>query len=347
MKMKNSALNGPWSTSRSSLIATWRTSNTVLDYVFYDTDALSAEERASLSAHTDPLGSILVVHPGASRKPIHPMTPLQFVEEQQGKPAEAVSALVVAGVGSSALGTAALARDVADYLGRPVAGIVSGLGLADVAAEALGGWFVFGATNVLRDALARGLDVFVQDHVRDQKTHDAMKQHFQASGLDPEFFIYGSPDSTALLYVLSKLGSKIKLLVGHSKGNYSIENALEGWRQMTKAPRTPIPADLQIVTLSAVIWFPPQFAHVRQVIGQIDWFGMLNSRPDVNYLLYPGAWHTLNRDLLGHLPVAQALKLAGIQSRPLANSALPNGKGRGKQARLNCLRVQTNALVSN
>ncbi len=241
------------------------------------------------------------------------MTPLDFIHEQDREVSEPVSTLVVAGVGSSALGTAALARDVADYLGRPVAGIVSGLGLADVTAEAMGGWFVFGAANAMRDLLARSLAPSVQDHVRDQATHDDMKQHFKRMGLDPDFFIYGSPDSAALLYLLSKLGSRIKLLVGHSKGNYSIENALEGLGQMTKAPSSLMAADLQIVTLSAVIWFEPQFAQVHQYIGQLDFLGMINSRPDLRCTFIPGAWHTLNHTLPGHVSVAQALKLAEIK----------------------------------
>ncbi|MFC5462080.1 hypothetical protein [Massilia niabensis] len=42
--------------------------------------------------------------------------------------------LAVAGVGSSALGTAAFARNVADAFGEPVAGLVSGYGMADLLA---------------------------------------------------------------------------------------------------------------------------------------------------------------------------------------------------------------------
>jgi len=43
------------------------------------------------------------------------------------------------GVGSSPLGTAALARAVADALDTDVAGIITGYGLSDVMAEALCG----------------------------------------------------------------------------------------------------------------------------------------------------------------------------------------------------------------
>ena len=305
------------SSARASLVSTWRTMNTSLDGVFYDTAALSSRERSTLSAHVDAQGMVLVVYPGNAGRPIAAMTPLQFTtaEQKQSK----VSTIVVAGVGSSALGTACLARNVANYLGEPVAGIVSGLGLADVGTEAFGGWFVFGAANVIRDLLARTLQFFVVDHVRDQATHDDMKRHLSEMGLSPEFFIYGSPDSTALLYLLSKLGSKIKLLVGHSKGNYSIENALEGLQRVSK-----VPENIKVITLSAVIWFDPQVVQLNQFIGNIDAFGMLNSRPDVRCAFIPGAWHSLNSALPGHLSVAQALSLAGLQpahaSRPLGAS---------------------------
>lgn len=91
-------------------------------------------------------------------------------------------------MGSSALGAAALARNVADHRRAPVAAIVAGLGLADVVTEALGGWFVFGAGNVVRDVLAR------------------------------DRFIFESPDSVALRLILVEVGERIGLLVGHSKG---------------------------------------------------------------------------------------------------------------------------------
>ncbi len=61
--MKTIALNVPLTISRPWWISTGRIFNTALDLVFYDTGSLSENEQAKLSAHTDPLGSILVVHP--------------------------------------------------------------------------------------------------------------------------------------------------------------------------------------------------------------------------------------------------------------------------------------------
>ncbi len=142
-----------------------------------------------------------------------------------------------------------------------------------------------------------------------------MKRHFDAAGIDTDRFIYGSPDSTALLYLLLKRGTRIKLLVGHSKGNYSIENALEGWTAAGKKTNTPVTTDLCIITLGAVIRFPPEFSNVHQFIGQIDYFGMMNSRSMLERTSVPGAWHSLNTLMPGHLSVKEALASVDLTFR--------------------------------
>ena len=298
-----------WELPRRASVAAWRTFNTTLDEVFYDVGALSSGERAGLAAHAAPEGAVLVVHPGASEEPIRRFAPVDFVQEQETPGGGAVDTVVIAGVGSSALGTAALARDVADHLGRPVAGIVSGLGMSDVLSEALGGWFVFGARNALRETLAVLFDAYdLRDHVRDESTHRDMKQRFVSAGVDTDHFIYGSPDSATLLYLLLKLGGRIRRLVGHSKGNYSIENALEGWLEHSRNTGTPIHPALCIVTLGAVIRFPPDYTELYQLIGQLDCFGLLNSRLFVERIGVPGAAHSLNLAVPGHLSVRAALE---------------------------------------
>jgi hypothetical protein len=132
--------------------------------------------------------------PGSAGQEIRALTPEAFVREQQERTSDTVATVVVAGVGSSAVGTAALARGVADYLGTPVAGIVSGLGLADVVSEALGGWVVFGARNALREVVARFLDAFaLKDHVRDPETHRELKADVAPPETPNERFLYGEP----------------------------------------------------------------------------------------------------------------------------------------------------------
>ncbi len=311
--MNSNAASQAWAIARHSYLSSWRVLNSTLDVVFYDVASLSPQEKSRLSAHTNPEGSVLIVPPRSAGEQIEALMPGDFVRERSNGKGHAVDAIVVAGVGSSAVGTAALARNVADYLHRPVAGIVSGFGISDVISEALGGWFVLGANNTLRDIFARMFDAYeLKDHVRDPESHQDIKEHFESAGIDKDRFIYGSPDSTTLLYLLSRLGNRIKLLVGHSKGNYSIENALEGLLAACKKTGTPISSDLCIVTLGAVIRFPSEFPNVHQFIGQVDFFGMMNSRAFLRRVQVPGAWHSLNTLMPGHLPVREALQAVEV-----------------------------------
>jgi hypothetical protein len=292
----------------------------MLDVAFYDIGALSVHERSMLSAYAGPEGSVLVVYPRNPGRSIRVLTPAAFVREQLAKTSDPVNA-VVAGVGSSAVGTAALARNVADYLDRPVEGVVSGFGISDALAEALGGWFVLGARNALRDTLARLLDGYeLKDHVRDPESHGELKAQLASAGMAGDRFIYGNPDSTTLLYLLSNFGRQLTLLVGHSKGSYSIENALEGWLDLRRDAPSPVHVDLHVVTLGAVIWFPPEFAHLHQFIGRIDYFGMLNSRVFVQRIGVPGAWHSLNTSVPGHLSVTSALESVDVLGELLAST---------------------------
>ena len=92
-----------------------------------------------------------------------------------------IRAIAVAGVGSSALGTAALARNFADALNTDVAGIVTGYGLSDVMTEAFGGWFAFGAADRIRYTMERILRAHALNHVggcrvgRERRVGDALR----------------------------------------------------------------------------------------------------------------------------------------------------------------------------
>lgn len=301
----------PSRAARRQVLGLARGLDTFLDGIFYDVGALSTREIDRLTAHPVDEGLVIVVPPARAREGIRSFTPSEFVA------AELVSAsvdvVVVAGVGSSAVGTAALARNVADVLGRPVAGIVSGQGMADVLAEALGGFFVFGVRNAMRDGIARWLDALDwKDHVRDPKTHADVTAALAAARLDRDGFVFGSPDSTALLYLLLRLGRRIRLLVGHSKGNYSIENALHGWLAAQGRKADVSPASLCIVTLGAVIHFDAAFRNVHQFIGSVDALGQANSRPGLHAAQLPGRWHSLNSRLAGAISVREALEAVDL-----------------------------------
>ena len=299
---------------RKFLVPAGRIFNTGLDTMFYDVNSLTPQEQKQLRTRIHPEGSVLVVHPAAEAREIENYTFMDFINSRKKLENDAVDTIVAAGVGSSDLGTAALARNAADKLKRPVAGIVAGYGLADMVSEAMGGWFVFGLKNAVRDGLARIFDMFqMKDHVWDDDSYRSLVGDERIRDFEINRFMYGSPDSTALLLILYHLSDRIRVLVGHSKGNYVIENALEGLVELCKLKHRKIPRDIQIITMGAVLRFPEQFSKVVQFIGSIDWFGMFNSRPGLNPHRIPGAWHSLNTDLFGHMSVGAVLESAQVQ----------------------------------
>lgn len=142
--------------------------NTSIDALFYDVPALvdalrSRGETVAATANTaasagrgqldlgalkNPEGSLLVIDP---RNPPYVKAfddVTVFLAERDGA-AKQVEIATIAGVGSSALGSAALAWDVSSAFRKPVLAIVPGYGVADVLLQALGGWYGFGMYDFL------------------------------------------------------------------------------------------------------------------------------------------------------------------------------------------------------
>src|SRR5271157_4650284 len=95
-----------------------KTRNQAIDSVFYDTGSLTYEEWLSLSPWVDKKGKIIVVSPSGSVSPEgkpktirHYESPEEFLLTDDWRN---IVAIAIAGVGSSVIGTAALARTVAD-----------------------------------------------------------------------------------------------------------------------------------------------------------------------------------------------------------------------------------------
>ena len=130
----------PW---REAALESFRRRNAILDGIFYDIGKVTREEALTIAPWLAREGAILVVPPTGAGSLVLCGTVDDFFAA--GGPG--IRILVVAGVGSSALGAAAFARNVADAFGTPVAAVVSGYGLADLLTEALGGWFWFGTLN--------------------------------------------------------------------------------------------------------------------------------------------------------------------------------------------------------
>ena len=273
--------------------------NEIFDNLFYDTGSLTAEEKQNLSPLENHEGSIIVVSPKASGKAI-----LEFdtVEDFLASSPRSVKALVVAGVGSSVIGTASLARNVANAYNIDVAGVVSGYGAADMLSEALGGWFFYGAADKYRLKMREAVDDFGSF-----MNFNPFFPTMQPAATPKEQSGTQKTDIGALMEILESDVVDLSLIVGHSKGNLLIDFALEKFAKEF-AKKHKYFDDLHIVSLGAVTNFPPQFTNVYQFLGGIDWFGGLNSRLSLDHTTVPQAWHHLNTELPFHISIESLLK---------------------------------------
>jgi hypothetical protein len=282
------------SPAREAFLESFRQRNAFLDYLFYDVGVVTADEARRLAPRWAAEGAILVVPPsGLGAVQLCPGVDA-FVQAGGAE----VSTLVVAGVGSSALGSAAFARNVADALGRPVAAIVSGYGLADVATEALGGFFWFGMLNHLRHSFER-IDEMLQPKVVQPVSEESV-----ATAI-----VRLSRDTQTVLALLRDPRLSFDLLAGHSKGNLVLSEALYELREQDALHTEELAKRVKIVTVSARIAMPLPFTEVIDIMGGWDWFGGLNSRPDIEPdHIVPNAWHHTNTEIPFHLPVVSSVR---------------------------------------
>ncbi len=275
-----------------------RQRNAFLDWLFYDIKTISKDGAKAISPWLAAEGAILIVPPSGKGT----LKLCSSIEELVAVSARTVHTLVVAGVGSSALGSAALARNVADAIDAPVAAVVSGYGLADIAAEAFGGFFLFGTLNSVRHSFEwldrlRESGIISDPKVRNQKSN---------GNLSP---VRLSKDTRTVQALLTTDALSFDLLVGHSKGNLVLSEALFAIHESDPALIKTIGKKARVVTLSAKIAMPMAISNVIDVMGQIDNFGGLNSRPDIHTdYRVPAAWHHTNTDLFFHLPVTKTMR---------------------------------------
>lgn len=287
------------SVPEAALEAYWAR-NLTLDGLFYDVKALTSEEAARLGDQTKvPEGAILVVPPEGD------IEICRSIEEFAAVDRSGVRALAVAGVGSSALGAAALARNVATATGGPVAAIVSGYGYADLATEALGGWFWFGTINRLRHGF-EVLDRLLAPPPGTFALEAAVRKTEPSTPLSKY-----SLDTYTVLQLLGDPQFGFDLLVGHSKGNLVISEALYALDLARPERLAELGAAARIVTISARIAMPRACKSVVDVMGAADGFGELNSTLGIcTDIPVPGAGHHTNTDLPGHIDVADVVRQA-------------------------------------
>lgn len=269
--------------------------NTTADWIFYDTGALTQKECDFLIHETTIEGAILVVHPSGSNMGVLKYSDFDKLCAGKGKLLQRFS---IAGVGSSDVGAAALARTLADYYQEPVGAIVAGYGVADLLTEALGGWFVLGSANRMM--------AYINDYLDKPDYNGTLKLTNDNNLIDL------SPDSKTLLNLLLDTKREIKSLGGHSKGCLSIAYALEALTNSGNKDAFKKAKQINIITAGAVIELPKGFNRVTQFIGSIDWFGGMNSRHDVDKITVPNAWHHLNTEFPLHMDLQSEMSAHNV-----------------------------------
>lgn len=292
------SLDPPANRSTSLIGESIRRRNTVADWMFYDVGALTDAELSTLLRTTNLEGSILVVEPrgadGSAR-----IQKFETFERFRAEPGELLRHFAIAGVGSSDVGAAALARNLADHLDAPVGAIVSGYGVSDLLSEALGGYFFFGAANQALDAMHRAPDMFLR----------ASKPQPEATARTSGGLLDGvlSPDTRTLIRLLSEEERQIETVLGHSKGCLSMFYAFQSIKAHANPDAFERTRDIDLITTGAVVAFPAGLTRLRQYLGALDWFGGLNSRIGVPYIRVPDAWHHTNTALPLHMDLAPLL----------------------------------------
>jgi hypothetical protein len=267
------------------------------DSLVYDTNALSEKQKEALLERTALEGSIIVVWPGKSERIEFCDTADQFLKQYRGK--RSIDAITIAGVGSSDLGTAAFAKSVANGLDRPAIGIVTGYGIADWMSEAMGGFLWFGMRNrvqSLMDYMSGALEGAFTDMLLGQNGFLFTEQKY----------IPGLPECSSLLKLLQANQNTTKILVGHSKGNFSIANSLVGLQERVET----INHDMAIVTFGCGVRLPDGFDKVHQYVGTLDFLGIMNTpvfEADAVHWL-PFALHHINPSTPGGIDVATIIK---------------------------------------
>jgi hypothetical protein len=296
--------------------------NTALDFIFYDVPTLRAALAAmgapmqarltsriiDFDAVSDPAGSLLLID--ATTAPyVHKYLSVKKFLESPYQETRDVDIATITGVGSSALGSAALAWDISVALEKPVLAIVPGYGVADVVLQALGGWFAFGLHDFLssKTLIQTGLATAAPETARiGRELAASVPQEPTARGAP--IFRHGSGSSDVLHALLQYRVTPFRLLVGHSKGALQINNAI----QSLPAERT---QGLRVVTLGCPIGENVAGVDYHQYLGLFDALGQLNAWghwPEH----WPATWHSTN-------PVLPPAMAAG----EMTSESVRNGSG--------------------
>lgn len=115
-------------------------------------------------------------------------------------------------------------------------------------------------------------------------------------------------DALTLVNLMMDPDRQIKSVYGHSKGCKSISSALEALKRAGQDDVIKRQKSMRIVTAGTVISVPGPFSELSQFLGELDWFGGMNSDRSQTFETIPGTWHHLNTTMPGHLDFRDILK---------------------------------------
>lgn len=296
-------------TMRNAALEPWRLRNTGIDALYYDVRALTSDETFYVSDSIASEGLIMIVPPTGGGM----LTLCDSVDEFRLRGGKDVRAMAVAGVGGSAIGAAAFARNVADAIDAPVAAVVSGYGLGDIVNEAIGGAFLFGWLGHIRSNLEVIDDVIGRPKLGAYGKRDEEADSHRSTGLDA--------DTVSTL--LADPDLSFTLIAGHSRGNRVIADALYALKSSDPGRIETLANTARIVTFGGRIKMPEAFTEVIDVVGELDWFGELNSRPRIaTDIKIPFCGHSTNTDLPAALHVTKIIGEILSGEAPLATMSI-------------------------
>ncbi|MBB4006341.1 hypothetical protein [Allorhizobium taibaishanense] len=279
---------------RNAALELWRLRNTSLDALYYDIRALTSDEAFYISGALAAEGLIMIVPPTGQGM----LTLCETVDEYLLRGGRQVRVMAVAGIGGSAAGSAAFARNVADAVGAPVAAVVSGYGLGDLVAEALGSNFFFGHLGFLRRNFEMIDDMVGRPHFGDYTRRPTLHDAPRRTSLDA--------DTVEALLMHNEL--RFDLVTGHSKGNLIVNEALTAIAEEAPSRLAQLRERMRVISFGTRIALPEPLAAPLSVMGELDWYGEMNARgPTANTIRVPRAGHSTNTSLPGALNVTALL----------------------------------------
>ncbi|KAA3511845.1 cell envelope biogenesis protein OmpA [Agrobacterium vitis] len=279
---------------RNVALEPWRLRNSSLDALYYDIRALTSDEAFYISDALAAEGLIMIVPPTGQGM----LTLCETVDEYLLRGGREVRAMAVAGIGGSAAGAAAFARNVADAIEAPVCAVVSGYGLGDVVAEALGGAFFFGPLGFLRRNFEMIDDLVGRPQFGAYQRRPKPSQPPRRTSLDAD----------TVQALLCHPDLRFNLVTGHSKGNQIVAEALNAIEKEAPERLSILAERLQIITFSTRVALPAPFSPPLAIIGELDWYGELNATaPVTNIVRVARAGHSTNISLPGALKITDLL----------------------------------------